>query len=141
LVNLREVTAIDNSRVYINCAQSRKLAVLEKNNAEVGIAGAVNMLDVNTADLACFLGEYLHGDTVYIKTSELSHADVVANNRIFAESSDDSSIYFFGSSHILSSFPSQEGKIIVLGHSPPPLATVCPMLCASPVAPSPWFGK
>lgn len=112
IVNLREVRAKDLVRVYAYTVKSNTLYAYASNKARIGLAGFVEHLYVETFDGACFSGKYLCSMEAYARAHDNSHINISANNKIFAASTQNSSIYFFGSPRVMSQFVSGNGTII-----------------------------
>jgi hypothetical protein len=111
-VNLKKVTANDSSRIYVYWINSSSLYVSASGNARIGLAGAATNMNADIIDTSRFEGQYLHGDTVYARTRNWSHANVASDKKIFAAALDSSSIYIFGSPNMVSRYTSQKGAII-----------------------------
>ncbi len=115
-VNLNQVFADNSSRVYVSWVWSKQLNVMTKSKAIVGVAGGTDNLDVKTFNYSCFLGEYLRAQTVYVSTKDKSHADVSADQKIFATASNQSGILYYGSSANLSKFVHHQATILNVGN-------------------------
>ncbi len=94
--NLNKVVATDMSQVYVYWVNSKSTFVLAKNQAVVGLAGTSNNLNVTASDTARFNGQYLRANTVYVQTSGKTHANLAAQQRLFAKAIDESTIYYAG---------------------------------------------
>ncbi len=116
--NLKRVVAIDCSQVYLYWVNSCGTYVCERNHAMVGLAGHTANLNVDLSDEAHFQGSYLHGGNVYVRTRDESHANVVADKRIFANADGLSSIYFYGTPTNVSRFMSGKGVVIPVWYNP-----------------------
>ena len=119
-VNLKKVSAIDSSHVYVYWINSNSLYVTASGKAQIGLAGAATNMDVDITDASRFEGQYLHGDTVYARTRNWSHANISSDKKIFAAALDSSSIYIFGSPTMVSRYTSQKGAIIPIWVDAPP---------------------
>jgi hypothetical protein len=117
-VNLVEVKALNNVRVYVNQVLSHHLNVFASQKAQVGLAGSAQTVDVNSHDVAFIGAKYLCANTALVRTNQLSHVNIAADGKIFAESAGNSSVYFFGSPNILTSFLNENGTVIFLNDSP-----------------------
>lgn len=125
-VNLKEVTAMDSSRVYVYWVYSNKAVVVEKGKANVGLAGSAGIINVDLSNTSCFQGEYLRGCSVYVRTKGNSHADIAADERIFASATDKSGIFYFGSPDILTPYTTQQGMLVSLGNYSKPSGALLP---------------
>lgn len=113
-VNLKRVLAENSSQVYVYGVFSKQLNVMTKAKAIVGLAGSAANLNVETCNTSCFLGQYLRSATVYVSTRDQSHADVTADQKIFAAAANQSGILYYGSNAILSKFISQQATILTV---------------------------
>jgi hypothetical protein len=95
-VNLRKITATNNSCVLIYWVNSNGAYVFARDTATVGLAGNALMENINLTHNARFLGQYLHGGNIFVQTQNNAHANVSTNQKLFASASDTSSIYYFG---------------------------------------------
>jgi hypothetical protein len=120
-VNLDKVFADNSSRVYVSWVYSKYLNVMTRSKAIVGVAGATASLDVKTCHTSCFLGEYLRSRTVYVTTKDQSHADVSADQKIFATASNQSGVLYYGSPSILTKFVSHQATVLNVGNHTRPL--------------------
>ncbi len=111
-VNLKRLNAIGNSCVHIYWVNSNGAHVALSGNARVGLAGTVTNLDLSATGNARFGGQYLHTNNIYVQTLNNSHANISARQKIFASASDDSSIYYFGSTNIVSRYSSDHAIVI-----------------------------
>ncbi len=127
-VNLKKVWAYGCSRVYVYWINSNSLYVTAGDTARVGLAGAVTNMNVEMTNASRFEGQYLRGNTVYVRTRNTSHANVASDNKIFAAALDSSSIYIFGSPKMVSRYTSQKGAIIPIWYDSPPPAPFPPTL-------------
>lgn len=114
-VNLNEVTAVDCSRVYAYWVTSRNAILTGTGQAVIGLAGFADTIHVNLSQQACFLGKDLRACTAYVKTKNHSHANVTADEKIFALASDQSSIFYFGPPERLSRYTTDQGMIFPFG--------------------------
>lgn len=110
--NVKKITARDNSRVYMYWVNSCNTVVCASQHACIGLAGNAKNLNIDIQGYAQFSGQYLHGGNVYVRTRGCAHANVAADQKIFAAALDHSSIYFFGSPNIVSRYISQSGIVI-----------------------------
>ncbi|OGT45058.1 MAG: hypothetical protein A3E83_08835 [Gammaproteobacteria bacterium RIFCSPHIGHO2_12_FULL_41_20] len=129
-VNLRVVEASNDARIYLYSVRSQRLRVSTHDHACVGLAGYAHILHVDTHGASGFDGQYLSANTVYARAYDTSHANVSATNKAFAMAVQNSSIYFFGSSSVLSKYQTDNGSIMTLSRTrrfaPPSL---CQGLC------------
>jgi len=112
--NLHKLIATGNSSVYLNSANSNNMYVIEHDNAQVGIAGNINNLNVKTSNYSRFQGRYLHSRSAYVTTQDYSHANILASRKAFAAAYGDSSIYFFGHRNILSYYINGRGRVVAV---------------------------
>jgi hypothetical protein len=132
--NLKKVTACDNSQVYLYWVNSNGTYVFESGNARVGLAGMTKSLNVDITGNSQFLGQFLHGQNVYVRTRDNSHANVTADEKLFAAAYDHSTIYFFGSPNIVSRFTAGYGVVIPVWNEGTslPMSTLPPPPCRTP---------
>ncbi|MHB1949078.1 MAG: GIN domain-containing protein [Gammaproteobacteria bacterium] len=124
--NLKKVSAINQSRVYLYWVNSDSTTVYATDKAQVGLAGNTGSLSLVLKNSADFEGQYLRSDSVNVKTNNYSHANVATHNRLFAEARDESSIYYFDSPKDISDFRWGDGIVIPLQHTPCPCPTSPP---------------
>ena len=131
--NLKKVTARDYSKVYLYWVNSCNTIVCACQHARIGLAGNAKNLNIDIQGYSQFAGQYLHGGNVYVRTRGCSHANVAADQKIFAAALDTSSIYFFGSPNIVSRYVSQNGIVIPVWYdcALPPVPTSRMMGCGS----------
>lgn len=126
MANLKRITAKNASQVYVCAVNSNEIIVCADNKAIIGVAGKANVLNIDLRDSSRFEGQYLHGGSVYARTSDKAHANVAANQKLFASANNSSSIYYLGSGDV-SRFASGDAMITpVLGNSG------CPTSCMPP---------
>ncbi|MCE3237129.1 MAG: hypothetical protein K0R24_110 [Gammaproteobacteria bacterium] len=121
-VSLKKISAKDSSRVYVYWTNSPSLYVAASGKAQIGLAGATTNMNIDITDASCFDGQYLQGNTIYVRTRDWSHANVSSDKKIFAAALGNSSIYTFGSPTMVSRYTSQKGAIIPIGVDSPPSA-------------------
>lgn len=135
-MNLREVFAMDHSRVFVYWVYSKNVNVVAQDSAVVGLAGTAANMDIDLKNDACFQGEYMRSCVMYVKTKNSARADVAADLKIFVSTSGTSNVYYFGSPQILTSFSSVNSAIIPLGNylipamTPPAGVFQPPSFCA-----------
>lgn len=127
VVNLREVKASDFMRVYVCKLMSTNVSVLASQQARIGLAGTTQNASIGGFDASSIWARDLCADTAYVRTQQHAHVNISACYKIFASATGNSSIYFFGSPHILTRFVRGNAIILPVGHS---------MMC-SPVVPVP----
>jgi hypothetical protein len=111
-VNLKKVNASSYSRVYLYWVNSNGLYVNARDCAIVSLAGCTTNMNVDLSNSSRFNGQYLRAGSVYVRTRDAAHANVTADQKMFASATDNSSIYFYGSPSIVSRFVSENGVII-----------------------------
>jgi hypothetical protein len=126
--NLKRVDVIENSRVYIYWVNSNGIYVNLMDNARLGLAGAAHNIDIEQSGKSKFEGKYLRVNNVYIRTRDYAHANVNPSDKLFANSMDDSSIYFFGTPNVISRYTSGNGIVI------PVFGSSCPVQAPAPGA-------
>lgn len=126
LVNLKRVTATGHSRVYVYWVNSPNLIVNENNAATVGLAGVANNLNVTLQGSSRFFGRYLRAGQVYVRTLESSHANIAADQKLFADAEKNSSIYYTATTSNISLYTSNNGKIVLIENDPTPYIPRCP---------------
>lgn len=111
-LNLNCVTAYNNSRVYLYRINGTPASIITRDNADVGLAGGSVDLTVDAEGHSFFEGRNLLTDTVNVKTRGWSHANVASSGRIFAAALDNSSIYYFAPSNIVTSYTEKNGTVL-----------------------------
>lgn len=111
-VNLKCITASNKSCIYVYWVCSTDLIINAKDDAKIGVAGNAAIANINLKDNARLGGQYLYGQDVYIKTKDSAHANISAKHKLFSAATGDSSIYYFGSPTLKSSYTSQSGLIV-----------------------------
>lgn len=111
-VNLREVKANDNVEVYATSVESDCLYAYLRNCARVGLAGIARDLYVDAFNQSRFEGRFLCATSAFVRARDCAHINVTACNKIFASSTQNSSVYFFGSPNYLSQFVTGNGLVI-----------------------------
>lgn len=111
-VNLRQVTARGSTRIYAYPVLSQYIYAYAYNDSRIGIAGATTDLSVDTGGRSQFWGRYLCAQNAYVRAHDQSHINVAASSKIFASSTESSSVYFFGAPNSMSQFVSGSGVVI-----------------------------
>jgi hypothetical protein len=111
-INLTNVNVIDSSRVYLSNVISDGIDINVQGNSRLGLAGNAKNLGVGVDGNARFLGKYLCGENIYIRTRHSSHANVRPTQRLVANALDNSSIYVFGSPYMASRYTTGNGIVI-----------------------------
>lgn len=111
-VNLREIKAKDHTCVYVYYVNGDLLSVSTTDYAHVGVAGCIRSLYVDAGKSSRFGGRYLYADDGYVKARDAAHVNVMGASKIFAASTQNSSVYYYGSPSTLSQFIRQNGVII-----------------------------
>lgn len=117
LVNLKDIRVAGDVCVYIARTQSNCIYVSLNNNAKVGIAGCAQKLIAETFGKSVFAGRYLCPQTAFVKAHGQSHINVGGGSRVYASSTDASSVYFFGPGAALSKFAKDNGTVVVLSNN------------------------
>jgi hypothetical protein len=118
-VNLKKITASNQSQVYAYWVDSNGAYVSAYNDAHIGLAGAVKNINIDATGSARFDGQYLRGDNVFVRTRDWAHANVNASKKLFGAAYEHSSIYFFGTPNIVSRYTSRDAVVIpVWGDTP-----------------------
>jgi hypothetical protein len=124
--NLRHVTVKGSSRVYLYWVTSNGIYATLHDNARLGLAGSAKNVDLQVDGSARFEGKYLRADNIYVTTRDSAHANVYPQSKLFANASDYSSIYFFGSPNVVSRYTGGSGIIVPIFNDncpgPAPLA-------------------
>lgn len=111
-VRLGKVETHDHAHVYVSQTSSKLLFVSARDCSLIGLSGSVCNLYANTRDNAGFLAQSLCAQNVYACSHDCSHMNITASKRAFATAKDDSSIYFFGPSYLLTPFKSENGIVV-----------------------------
>jgi len=112
--NVRRIVARDCSRVYLYWVNANIVDLTATEGARIGLAGITNCLNANLSGSSRFEGRYLHADNVFVHTFNTSHANVAPDTKIFAASSQSSTIYFLGSPKMVSKYTQQPGLVLGL---------------------------
>lgn len=132
LIELKQIRAKDNVSVdvYVN---SNKVKVFAYNKAQVGLAGNVRELYVETYNSSSFLGRNLQTQNAFVRAKGSSHINVTSNYELYASAGDSSSVYYFGPARLAAKFATENGTIIPIGFDPK-VCLECP-----PAMPVPLF--
>lgn len=114
-VALTAVTAEGASRVYVSRTDSSYLRIKGQNLAEIGIAGQTDTLEVSMKNCSRFWGAHLRSRVTYANTLKRAHANVTARGRLFANATDDSSIYYSATTANIAKFTAGNGLILSIG--------------------------
>jgi len=128
VANLKNVQAYQYAQVYLSWIQSDGLTVTENDHAEVGLAGTTSTLNLDIKGSSRFQGQYLFARGAYAKTHESAHANVNATQKLFLNSHQHSSIYYFSSVKELSTFAADQSIILETHNAPSACAISCPLL-------------
>jgi Putative auto-transporter adhesin, head GIN domain len=131
--NLRKVTVKGSSRVYLYWVTSGGIYITLHDQARLGLAGSAGNIDLEADGSSHFEGKYLRVDNMYVTTRGTAHANVYPQSKLFANASDYSSIYFFGSPNVVSRYTSGSGIII------PIFNDNCPVPAPLPACKAPAF--
>lgn len=113
-VRLKKVETHDYVQVYVSQTCSKLIYSDAFDCSRIGLAGSVCNLYTNTFNATRFQGRSLCAQNAYAESRDTSHINITASNRAFATARDDSTIYFFGPSYLLSSFLKGNGQVIPL---------------------------
>lgn len=111
-VRLKKVETHDYASVYVSQTSSKLIYSDAFDCSQIGLAGSVGNLYTNTLNSTRFQGRSLCAQNVYAESRGSSHINITACNKAFATARDDSSIYFFGPSYLLTSFVKGNGAVI-----------------------------
>lgn len=100
IANVKQICAKDCSQVYVCSASSYHVAIIAKNAARIGVAGRALTLNATLRDSSRFEGQSLRTCDTYIHAYDCAHANISADQKIFATASNNSSIYYLGSANI-----------------------------------------
>lgn len=118
-INLKKIMAGGSTCTYIYWVDSDTIVANSNGSSRIGLAGYTNILYINASGSSRFEGRYLRAKDIFVKTKDSAHANVSATNKVFASAVDDSSIYFFGPTHIVSRFTRGNGTVITMSALPP----------------------
>jgi hypothetical protein len=125
--NLRKATVKGASRVYLYWVSSNGIYITLHDSARLGLAGSAKNLDIQADGNSRFEGKYLRVDNMYVTTRGNAHANVYPQSKLFANASDYSSIYFFGSPNVVSRYTSGGGIIVPIFNDNCPVPVPFPM--------------
>lgn len=111
-VNIQEIIAKGQTSVYVYPVNSQRLHTVEMDQAHIGLAGVARDLYVETAGESRFFGRRLCTHNAYVTARDKSHVNVAATNKIFVTATQRSSVYYFGSTDILSSYVDSNAILI-----------------------------
>lgn len=111
-VNLRKITAEGNACVYIYWVNSNCTDVIVEDAATVGLAGTTSKLDADLSENALFEGQYFRARNVYVSTTDRAHANIATMKELFASSTDQSSVYYYGPTNNVSQNTAGHGAVI-----------------------------
>jgi hypothetical protein len=120
--NLKKISVSQNSRVYIYWINSDGIYVSLRDNARLGLAGSAHNMDLDVANNSRFEGKYLRTDAIYVNTRNAAHANVLPQQKLFANASGDSTVYFFGSPNVVSRYTSGNALVIPIFNDTCPVA-------------------
>ncbi|MES2216857.1 MAG: DUF2807 domain-containing protein [Pseudomonadota bacterium] len=131
--NLRKITVKGSSRVYLYWVSSGGIYITLHDQAHLGLAGAARNIDLEADGSSRFEGKYLRVDNAYVTTRGNAHANVYPQSKLFANASDYSSIYFFGSPNVVSRYTSGSGIIVPIFNDNCPVPVPAPLAaCKTP---------
>lgn len=113
-VRLKKVETHDHTEVYVSQTASKQACGEAYDCSVIGLAGSVGNLYINTYNNARFQGHSLCAQNIYAISSDCSHINLSASNKVFATAIDESSIYFFGPEYLLTRFEKAQGKILAI---------------------------
>ena len=111
-INLQNVKASGNVALYGYQVTSHALYVYASGSACVGLAGGVEKLYLDVSDHSYIEARHLQSYTANVRASRNAHINVTAHNRLFAASTGNSSVYYFGSPDGMSQFVSGNGLVM-----------------------------
>lgn len=130
IANLCEVKARDGVRVYVYKVISPNLYVFAYDKAHIGLAGSTQNIYIDAFKNSCVGARGLCAGNAYVRAHNYAHVNIAAGNKIFAASTEHSSVYFFGSPNIMSQFVNGEGSIIPIWNS---YSNSCPIVKTTPL--------
>lgn len=114
-VGVKDLFTKDAARVYICALNSNTLNAFAYDESVIGLAGNANNVYVETYRRACFQAQGLCAVSAYVKSDAYSHISIAACGKAFASATQNSSVYFYGSTAILTQFANNNGLIIPMG--------------------------
>jgi hypothetical protein len=127
--NVKTINATQNGHIYLYWVASDGIYINVRDNARVGLAGAARNVDVEVSGNARYEGKYLRTDNIYVKTRGYSHANVFPQQKLFANASDFSSIYFFGTPNVISRYTTGHAIIVPIFNDGCPVMPRMPKNC------------
>lgn len=125
--NLRKVSVKQNSQVYLYWVNSNGIYINLHDNGRLGLAGSAKNVDLVADNNSSFQGKYLRTENMYVTTRNAAHANVAAQRKLFANATDYSSIYFFGTPDVVSRYTSSSGLIIPIFNDNCPTPVPAPL--------------
>ena len=88
------------------------MVVRARDQSFIQLAGAVGKLDVELWGKACFRGRYLRADRAFVKTHDVSVAEISAVKRQHTLANDASDIHFYNVSTMKADFMGFDGAVL-----------------------------
>ena len=131
--NLRKAVVKQSSHVYLYWVNSNGIYITLGDSARLGLAGSAKNIELQASGSSRFEGKYLHADSMYVTTRDTAHANVYPQSKLFANASEYSSIYFFGSPNVVSRYTNGSGIIVPIFNDTCPTPAPFPMTgCRTP---------
>jgi hypothetical protein len=111
-IAVNRISAKDSVRVYAYHVSGQSTNVSAMQDASVGLAGNVHTLYVETDHRADFEGRFLFSDNAFLRSQGSSHINASVRKQLFASSTNESSIYYFGNPSIVSKSAKQRSVIL-----------------------------
>jgi hypothetical protein len=124
--NLRKAAVKQNSQVYLYWVNSNGIYINLHGNGKLGLAGYAKSVDLVADGSSSFQGKYLRTENMYVTTRNSAHANVSAQQKLFANASDYSSIFFFGTPNVVSRYTSSSGLIVPIFNDTCPIGAPIP---------------
>lgn len=90
----------NEARVIISHVSGSKLQVSANDYTEVGIAGHVRNVQIQSGQSAKVFGQYLCARNAYLTAMDYSHMNISVKDHLFANADSHSSIYFYGTDRL-----------------------------------------
>jgi hypothetical protein len=131
--NLRKAVVKQSSQVYLYWVNSNGIYITLSDSARLGLAGSAKNIELQASGSSKFEGKFLHADSMYVTTRDTAHANVYPQSKLFANASEYSSIYFFGSPNVVSRYTNGSGIIVPIFNDSCPTPAPFPLTsCRTP---------